>query len=391
MAVAVTVTAASVLPAFLTGAVGVQLRDDLSFDEGALGLAIGTFFLAAAVGSAPGGRLVQRLGARRSIVLALGLTVLADLWIAAGARSWAALAAGLAIGGLGNAVTQPAANLLLATSVPVRRLGLAVSLKQAGMPSATLLGGLAVPALALTVGWRWAYVAAALLAALGLWAVRRLPDTEERGEAVVRGGRPDSPTAALVVAATGMVFGAATAGAIGAWVVSSAEASGVASGPAGLLLTFGSAVGIASRVAFGWRADRIDRSPLRTVATMLAVGALGVAGLSSDAVGVLVPAVALAFGAGWAWPGLFNFAVVRANPSGPAAATGITQVGTYLGAVAGPVVFGLVVDADGYGTAWLMTATWALGAAAVMRFADRRLAARAVGPPERSGRPGPGR
>ncbi len=391
MAVAVTVTAASVLPAFLTGAVGVQLRDDLSFDEGALGLAIGAFFLAAAVGSAPGGHLVQRLGAHRSITIALGLTVVADLWIAAGARSWAALAGGLAIGGLGNAVTQPAANLLLATSVPGRRLGLAVSLKQAGMPSATLLGGLAVPALALTVGWRWAYVAAALLAVIGLWAVGRLPGAEGRQEVLVRGGRPDSATTALAVAATGMVFGAATAGAIGAWVVSSAEASGVASGPAGLLLTFGSAVGIASRIAVGWRADRVDRSPLRTVATMLAVGALGVAGLSSDAVGVLVPAVALAFGAGWAWPGLFNFAVVRANPSGPAAATGITQVGTYLGAVAGPVVFGLVVDADGYGTAWLMTAAWALAAAAVMRLADRRLAAQAVVPSEQSGRRGPGR
>ena len=180
---------------------------------------------------------------------------------------------------------------------------------------------------------------------------------------------------ALVVAGTGMVFGAATAGAISAWVVSSAEASGVASGPAGLLLTFGSAIGICSRVVVGWRADRIERSPLRTVATMLFLGAIGVVGLAADS--VAVPAVALAFGAGWAWPGLFNFAVVRSNPSGPAAATGVTQIGTYLGAVAGPVVFGLVVDVADYATAWVMTATWAVIAAVVMRFADRRLVGQA--------------
>ncbi|MEM8904137.1 MAG: MFS transporter [Actinomycetota bacterium] len=375
VAIAVVVTASSVLPAFLTGAVGVQLRDDLGFGEGALGLAIGAFFLAAAIGSAPGGRLVQRLGAKRSILVALSATIVADLWIAAGARSWSSLAVGLAVGGLGNALTQPAANLLLADSVPAHRLGLAVSLKQAGMPTATLLGGLAVPALALTVGWRWAYVAAAGLAVVAVAAMLRLSDEGRRPapgtDAPPR--RPDSAVSTLVVAASGMVFGAATAGAIGAWVVSSAEASGVASGSAGLLLTLGSAIGICSRVIVGWRADRTRRAPLRTVSTMLAIGAIGVAALSSGDLAVLLPAVAIAFGAGWAWPGLFNFAIVRANPSGPAAATGITQVGTYLGAVVGPVVFGLVVDAADYRTAWLMTAGWAVVAAVVMRVTDRRL------------------
>lgn len=377
VAATVLVTAASVLPAFLTGALGVQLRDELSFDEGALGLAIGAFFLTAAIGSAPGGRLVQRLGARRSIAAALVATAVADLWIAVAATSWATLALGLAVAGAANAITQPAANLLLVSAVPGRRLGLAVSLKQAGMPSATLLGGLAVPLLALTVGWRWAYVAGAALAIVGLVAILRLAEVDRRPVAA-RSGRPSSSMGALVVAAAGMVFGAATAGAIGAWVVSSAEASGLASGPAGLLLTFGSAIGICSRVLVGWRADRIERSPLRTVSTMLFLGAAGVAGLASDSTGVLVPATALAFGAGWAWPGLFNFAVVRANPSGPAAATGITQVGTYLGAVAGPVVFGLVVDATSYDVAWTMTATWAVTAAVVMRLADRRMVAAPV-------------
>ena len=52
----------------------------------------------------------------------------------------------------------------------------------------------------------------------------------------------------------------------------------------------------------------------------------------------------LAFATGWAWPGLFNLAVVRVNPSAPGAATGITQTGTYLGAVVGPVLFGVVAE-----------------------------------------------
>src|SRR5205823_1137887 len=59
-------------------------------------------------------------------------------------------------------------NLTLARSVPAHRLGLSFGVKQAAIPLATLLAGAAVPAVALTVGWRWAYVIAAGLAVLAL-------------------------------------------------------------------------------------------------------------------------------------------------------------------------------------------------------------------------------
>ena len=44
-------------------------------------------------------------------------------------------------------------------------------------------------------------------------------------------------------------------------------------------------------------------------------------------------ATPLMFATGWAWPGLFNLAVVQARADRPGAATGVTQTGTYLGAV----------------------------------------------------------
>ena len=81
----------------------------------------------------------------------------------------------------------------------------------------------------------------------------------------------------------------------------------------------------------------------------------------------------LAFATGWAWPGLFNLAVVRANPKAAGSATGITKTGVYLGALSGPLVFGVVVDQAGYSTAWLVITGAALAAAAVFFVADRRL------------------
>ena len=67
----------------------------------------------------------------------------------------------------------------------------------------------------------------------------------------------------------------------------------------------------------------------------------------------LIIGAILAYGLGWGWPGLFNLAIVRNNTVAPAAATGITQSGVYLGAVSGPLIFGSVVDDIGYPAAWL--------------------------------------
>ncbi len=370
LAKAVIATTAGVLPAFLTGAVGVQLRADLGFGEAGLGLAVAAFFAGGASGSVVLGRLTQRLGPTGALQVGGLVAATTNLAIAVGARSLTALAALLAFGGLGNAISQPAANLLLANRLPADRLGLALGIKQSGMPLATLLGGLAVPGLAQTVGWEAAYLAAAAVALVSMvW----LSTEHEPARAVVGRHRPETPTLSLAVLGLGMFFGAAAAGALTAFLVSSAEASGVGAAEAGLLLSGGAACGIVVRVTVGIRADRRPGRHLLTVSAMLALGAVAFALLAVHEPAVVVAATPLAFGAGWAWPGLFNFAVVRANPRAAAAATGVTQTGVYLGALVGPVGFGLVVDAAGYSTAWLATAASALLAATVFAGSERFL------------------
>ena len=60
----------------------------------------------------------------------------------------------LAVAGLANAVTQPAINLFMADQVPRDRQGLAFGIKQSAIPAAVLVSGLALPLLALPLGWR---------------------------------------------------------------------------------------------------------------------------------------------------------------------------------------------------------------------------------------------
>jgi MFS family permease len=369
-------TISAVLPAFLIGAVAVQARDDLGFGEAGLGIAEGVFFLGAAVTSISLGRLAERIGPGRAMRIGAGLTAAVDVGVAVSPSfGWVLLC--LLAGGVSNALVQPAANIMVARLIRPGRQGLAFGIKQSSMPAATLLGGLAVPALALTVGWRWSFVAAAALAVAAIGLVPR--GVADRGRRQERSaGRPgDAPLRPLVVLAVGVGLGAASAGAMAGFLVSGAVDTGLGPGTAGLALTVGSAFGVTCRLWAGARADQRPGGHLRVVALMLVGGAAAMVVLALGIPWLYLVGTLLAFGAGWGWPGLFNFSVVRHNPNAPGAATGITQTGTYVGAVAGPLVFGAVAQDVSFGVAWLVVAGCYL-AAAVAMLAGRALLRQSV-------------
>ena len=372
---AVAVATATVLPAFLTGGLAVQVRGDMGFGEAALGLAVAVFFVASSVLSAPMGRVVERIGAHRGMRLAAAGSAAALLGVALLARSWGGLVACLLLGGLANAVSHPATHLYLAREVPAGRQGLSFGIKQSAIPAATLLAGLAVPAVALTFGWRWAFAGGAALALVValLAPAGEAPAGGVRRIKEARAG--DVRTASLVLLALGIGLGSTAATPLGAFVVESSVAAGIREGNAGLLLALGSAVGIVVRVTLGHLADGMSGGRLRLVAAMLGVGVVGFVLLATGAGSLLVIGTLLAFGAGWGWPGLFNFAVVRSNPGAPAAATGITQTGASGGAALGPLLFGVVVEASSYGVAWLACGVMAL-AALVAILLGRRMVLR---------------
>ena len=369
---AVAVATVGVLPAFLTGGLAVQVRGELDFGTAALGLAVAAFFACSSLASVVMGRLVERIGSHRGMRLAAAGSAASLLGIALLAESWAVLVACLVLGGLANAVSHPATNLSLAREVPAGRQGLSFGVKQAAIPAATLLAGLAVPGIAVTLGWRWAFAGGALLALVVVFlvpagtsgnAVRRKEEAREK----------DAPIAPLVLLALGIGLGSTATAPLGAFIVESSVAAGLRVGTAGLLLALGSAVNIVVRVVFGRLADGMSGGRLRLVATMLGIGVVGFALLATGDSGLILPGALLAFGAGWGWPGLFNFAVVKTNPRAPAAATGITQTGASGGAALGPLVFGLVVEATSYDAAWLVSGAIALAALIAILVGRRML------------------
>lgn len=369
LAGAAAVATVGVLPLFLTGALAVQIKDDLGFSASGLGLATAAFFGTGALMSAVGGRFCEALGPVRTMRLTVTTGAVAMAGIAILADSLPLLIGFLALGGLANAVAQPAANLYLARVVPAARQGLAFGVKQAAIPAAGLLGGLAVPLVAQTAGWRWAFGAGAMFALV----LDVVGPGRRGGHTFVRGRRGGDDTALrpLFVLAVGAGFGAAGAGSLGVFLVSGGVEVGLSEAGAGSLLAASSVVGLVMRMWSGVRADRRGTRHLPVVATMMVLGVVGFAALASGGLVLFVVGAPIAFAAGWGWPGLFMLSIVRLNPGAPGAATGITQTGTSAGAVVGPLVFGLLVERQSYTVAWAVAGGSLLLAAATIVLGRR--------------------
>ncbi len=365
-------TAVGMLPGFLVAASAVQLRADVEFSLTGLGILIGVFFGVAAIVSPPMGRLSERVGWAPALRMAALLAAASLGGIGWLSNSYRALAAFLVLGGVASSLGQIASNLAVARCVGLGRQGFVFGLRHASVPVAALLAGLAVPTITVTVGWEWGFRLGAVLALL---AAVYVPGDEAPyvlnpapPRATGTRPRPSTPLPLLLILAVAVGLGTGGGDTLGSFIVSYSVDIGVAESTAGLLLALGSAVGLASRVVAGYLIDRSHKADLTAVAAMIGAGAIGMTLLNLGGTAGLYGGAVIAFAAAWGWAGLFTFAVVRDNPTAPAAATGITQVGKYVGAAAGPPVFGLIADTFSFTAAWWFSTTVLLVASALILY-----------------------
>ena len=362
------VVTVGVMPVFLVGGLAVQLRHSLGMGPALLGLVASLFFATAAVTARPLATLTERVGPSVAMrVSALGSALC--LFAMAAVSSATPLLILIAVAGVVNSLCQPACNELLMRRVPAARQGFAFAVKQSAIPVATLSAGLAVPAVALTIGWRWVFGIAGGLAVLAVFSVPKLAWTRPSQTARKKGS---SAGLLLALLSIGAGFGAAAANAMGAFVTTSAVQVGYGAADAGLMLALGSAVGLTGRLSAGVASDRLRPNLLRMAIGMALVGSVGFLLIALAEPALFIVGLVLGFGFGWAWQGVFNFAVAKRFPDRVATATAVTQTGVYVGGAAGPLVFGLLASHIGMQAAWLAGFVMMLLAAVSVYFAQRR-------------------
>lgn len=351
-----------IFPVFLAGALAVQMSQEFGYGPLGIGLSIAGFYAASSLTSISMGRRADRVGWARAIRISVIGCILSLTAVGLLANSLVSVVFLIGTAGISNALLQPAVNLLIARRAPLPRRGLLFGLKQAAIPLATFLGGISVPVIALTVGWRWAFYGAALI---GVGSLALLPPAEEDdGEAISTAGEYGQSLRPLLPLFLVSLIGQTGASALGSFVVISAVRTGIGEGEAGLLLAGASMAGIVARVVVASMADRGLRLDLAPISVLLFFGSVGLWLLSIPQTWAAVVGTVIGFTAGWGWPGLFNLIVVDRHADAPATATATTQTGVYLGNGIGPLVFGLLASSS-FAIAWLVSGGLLMVAAVV--------------------------
>jgi MFS family permease len=370
---AVSVTTVGVLPVYMVGVLWVQLSEDLGFGPSLLGVLVSCFFFVSAAASLTAGMIVRRFGTSPVVRLSALLGAASMMLIATAAQHVPVLIGALALAGWGNGIGQPASNDLIARAVPPGRHGLAYGTKQAAIPLSTMIAGVAVPVVAIPLGWRPAFAIGAGLALLVVLLVpagRRLPPVGRAEASEAAGPFRRAP---LFVLAGGLMLGAATGNALGSFFVATAVDSGIAPATAGVLAAVASGAGATARIVLGWLADRVRMRWLLVVAAQMGIGGLSYALLGTGVEALVAAGAVIGYCTGWAWAGLSTYSVARMHPGMAAPATSITQGGMGAGAALGPLLFGIVVSAGSYAVAWYATAAVSVVAGAVVVLGRRML------------------
>lgn len=352
-------TIIGMLPVFLVGSLAGEITSELGRGESIIGVLTAAFFLVSAGMSIPAGMAVRKVGWPNGMILASMGLFFSGMAIALLEASLLVLVLALTFSGVANAVSHPAANLGLVRSIAEARRGTAFGVKQAAIPISTLLAGFALPLVAVQFGWRTPFIgvsAIAMFVGLLAWFLRN--DLDAGKDSVAMPSRVVLHDRPLILLSVGGGFGAAGANSMGAFLVLYALSAGTGSRFAGMLLVAGSAANILARLYFGWRADRRSRGHLRLVATMMFVGSVGVVilGVASN-LGTILVGTVIAFGVGWGWNGLLHHGSMRLYSESAAGVTGILQTGLFVGAVVGPLTFGLVAEHVSFRYAWLFAAS----------------------------------
>lgn len=186
---------------------GKAIQQELKLNNLQLGWVFSAFVLGYALFQAPGGRLADRLGPRRTIAFGtLWWAVFTSLTALASPHLAGALAILMGIRfllGVGEAVLYPASNLLVARWIPSAERGIANGIIFAGVGAGAGLAPPLVTYILLHYGWRWSFWISAVLglAAGAVWLLvardgpELHPSVTAAEAAEIRAGLPAAPEA----------------------------------------------------------------------------------------------------------------------------------------------------------------------------------------------------
>ena len=337
------------------------IKNDLDISAGRAGLIVACFPLGRIGGSYAAGIAADRFGERR--VLLIGGLVGGALTALAAASPVLLLCMLFVLAGALSASATPAGGRMVLSAFPRHRHGLALGVRQTGIPIGGLIATAALPSLAHAAGWRWALVMAALLTALFVLPLFRVQLERTPPAAGRSGPSPGKDRDIRLLTLWGSLIVVGQYSLLAFLALDIHDATGRSLASASVLVVVAQAAGIAGRLMWGALSDRGDR-PRRKPMLLVLTSTGFVAALLLVAVPRTAPMWVLALVAVVAGSSLVGFqglwVTMLAEFSPPdrvGATTGWAITFTVTAVTLTPPLLGLVADVTGtYRSIWAVLA-----------------------------------
>jgi MFS transporter, ACS family, hexuronate transporter len=336
------------------------VKAELGVSSALAGLAISSFAFGKIFGSYAAGVAADVLGERRLIVS--GAIAVGALAACAATAPDALLFPLLFVAGLASSTSTPAGGRLVLLSFPRDRHGLALSIRQCGIPAGALVAAALLPWIAHSWSWRWGLVAAGAITIATVLPLASSPVEGSYELEAHEAGGSESPARdrnirLLTLWGCLVVTGQYTI--LAFLALDLHRSAGLSLASASLLVSLANAVGILGRVGWGALSDRViarGRKPLLLVlnATGLLAALALLATPRSAPVGVFAVLAAFAGFALIGYQGLWITLVAEmAGPRRVGAATGFAVTFVQTAIALTPPLYGLVADVSGsYRAIW---------------------------------------
>lgn len=378
--VATLVLPMSMLLGATLGALGPLLVTGVGMPRYALGTLIAVASAATILLSVKVGRFADTLSVQRLTMALFGGIGLMYLGISL-VPDWRWMVPMVAAGGLLQALGNPISNRLVVEHVPRSSRGLAMGIKQSGIPVAAVVIGLALPSLATVVGWRGA-VQAIVLVAAGCVIMSRFAVPYRPPAVVEFRTYPWPPMGMMRRLLVYTFFMASGMSVLLSYVPLYAhEALGMESRRAGVVVAVMGVAGAVMRIGGGLMHSLLGVFDTLIVLSLGAALFGSLLWLASAGLPWIIWIGALGLGAtALSWTTIVNLALIEvseAEGSGTGGASGLVYLGFFGGFASSPLLFGFAVElSGGYHVAWfLVVAQFVTASLIAVTFRRRRLGA----------------
>jgi MFS family permease len=348
-----------------TGALMTFYASALHLQPAQLGLILSIQLIGSAAMTSLAGLLTDRFG-DKAVVFWSGILMGLALITASLIANFAWLIFWLAMYGVGYAAVTPAGSHAIIFFFQKANRGLAMGIRQSGVPIAGVLGSLLLPAIALHFNYRGALATAGLLTLIACTlasALYREP-RELQGERIsLRAMLEEMVQIAresrlILLTLTSMILICGQLALMGFLTLTLVHQAGYALPLALGLFTLSQIAAIGGRLSWGWLSDHLfggsRTAPLAVICVLVSLAALGVSALTAATPLWIAAAVAVALGftaEGWLGVSVIGFAEIGGEEhAGSALGVGLTW--TLFAAFVTPTLFGAIGEIYGFDVAW---------------------------------------